>query len=154
MLNQPDSPEPLLPKPEFPPIPALKKPDEGVALELKYPGPAGIANPPMVVLGRWMLAMVSAGVVRPPSPPLDGELWRGDLRDIDLGEGETAKSDRVDGERWSRYLGRHDLRKRETTQRYRIDRERRVVIAGMLSCGSVNPPSVIGSMVNSGVVNC
>ncbi|CFS45856.1 Uncharacterised protein [Mycobacterium tuberculosis] len=29
-----------------------------------------------------------------------------------------------------------------------------VVIAGMLSCGSVNPPSVIGSMVNSGVVNC
>lgn len=68
MLNQPDSPEPLLPKPEFPPIPALKKPDEGVALELKYPGPAGIANPSMVVLGRWMLAMVSAGVVKAAKP--------------------------------------------------------------------------------------
>lgn len=35
---------------------------------MKYPGPAGIANPPMVVLGRWMLAMVSAGVVKAAKP--------------------------------------------------------------------------------------
>nr|WP_225038013.1 hypothetical protein [Mycobacterium canetti] len=35
VLNQPDSAEPLLPNPELPPAPELKKPDEGAVLELK-----------------------------------------------------------------------------------------------------------------------
>lgn len=34
-MNQPERPEPLLPKPELPPAPELKKPDEGAVLELK-----------------------------------------------------------------------------------------------------------------------
>ncbi|CAM4475298.1 hypothetical protein MYBA111488_24655 [Mycobacterium basiliense] len=40
-LNQPDMIEPVFPKPEPPPIPELKKPDDGRVVEFPKPGTAG-----------------------------------------------------------------------------------------------------------------
>lgn len=49
---------------EFLLILVLKKFNEGVVFELKYFGFVGIVNLFMVVFGRWMLVMVSVGVVK------------------------------------------------------------------------------------------
>ncbi|CAM3496328.1 hypothetical protein MYIN104542_30455 [Mycobacterium intermedium] len=57
-LKKPEVPMPVLKKPEVPPGPALKKPEEvGLLVTLKKPGVGGILNSMTVWENRWMLGM-------------------------------------------------------------------------------------------------
>src|SRR5436190_15838072 len=74
-FHQPDKPAPTLPKPDVPPSPALKKPDEGVRLLFPNPGAAGILMIGTVLGGTVMFIATVNGngsIVKPPGKMVIG----------------------------------------------------------------------------------
>lgn len=84
LFHRPELAAPKLAKPELPPVPALKKPDDGPAVVFPKPGAAGmsrkvivrLSTAPTILIGMFMLgpprAIVTVGIVRVEAPRLIG----------------------------------------------------------------------------------
>ncbi|CKU98477.1 Uncharacterised protein [Mycobacterium tuberculosis] len=76
MFQKPDPPEPTFPKPDVPPVPLLKKPDDGVVVEFPKPGVPAISigmligpRLPDTSMPNGIAGIVIGGVVRGPMGP-------------------------------------------------------------------------------------